>query len=196
MLLVSHPLTAVSCAQRTPGTVRVGKGKPLVPLWTCSSTDNCIHNFECIDNTELEVRSKRSESSADNCAQSGAGISAEGVCLLYQPETLSSQFLRTCTNCSHTPANDRPKSHLRYRITTFNQLFSLVFSLVFKLVLFFLSSISLVLFVAERWLALSKPTISFLIFLKTFLNVCLICSFFLFCFCFVRFSGGSRYFLF
>ena len=46
--------------------------------------------------------SKRSESSADDLAQRGAGISSEEACDLYQPVSLSPLFLHTSTDCSHS----------------------------------------------------------------------------------------------
>ena len=93
-LHVSHPVTAVSCSQRA------GQLHP---------------NFEGIESIGVEMLSKQSESSADDCAQSGTGISSYGV---------------VCTDCSHSfhcchigiGSNLQQKNHPRYRITTFIQL--------------------------------------------------------------------------
>ena len=64
--------------------------------------DNCIPIFEGIESTGVEMWRKRSESSADDCARSGARISSEGVCELYQFVFRSALFLHTSTDCSHS----------------------------------------------------------------------------------------------
>ena len=134
MLLVSHLVKAVSCAQRasSAGTLPVEERprRPLVPLWRCSSMDNGIPIFEGIESTGVEMWSKRSESSANDCAQSGAGISSEGACELYPLVFLSALFLHTSTDCSHSfqccniriGSSLQQKSHPRCGIATFMQL--------------------------------------------------------------------------
>ena len=124
-LLVFHLVAAVSSAQRafSAGTVRVRKAPQAIDvLWTCSLTDGCIPSFECIDSTGLETRSKQSEFSADDCAQSGARISSEEMCELYRPV-----FLSDCSHsfrCCHIGIGSslQQKIHPRYRIATFIQL--------------------------------------------------------------------------
>ena len=81
MRLVSHPVTAVSCAQRAfhAGTLRVGKAAQATGAAVDVQVDGQLHpKFEGIESTGVEMWRKRSESSADDCAQGGAGISSEG----------------------------------------------------------------------------------------------------------------------
>ena len=85
--------------------------------------DGQLHpNFEGIESTGVEMWSKQSEFSADDCAQSGPGISSEGMCELYRPV-----FLSDCSHsfqCCHIGIGSslQQKIHPRYRIATFIQL--------------------------------------------------------------------------
>ena len=84
MLLVSHRMTAESCVQRacSAETVRVGKAAHAIGAAVDVQFDGQLPpNFEGIESTGVDMWSKRSESSADDCAQSGAGISSECVCV-------------------------------------------------------------------------------------------------------------------
>ena len=80
--------------------------RPLVLLWTCSSMDN-LKNLE---STGLDMWSKRSESSADHCAQSGTGISSDEACELYQPVFLSAQIVRTPSNLHWLKSSEKESS--------------------------------------------------------------------------------------
>ena len=88
MVLVSHPVTAVSCAQGafSAETVRVRKAAQAIGAAVDVQFDGQLHpHFEGIDSTGVEMWSKRSKSSADDCAHSGAAL-----------------FLHTSTDCSHS----------------------------------------------------------------------------------------------
>ena len=93
--------------------------------------DGQLHpNFEGIESIWVDMWNKRFESSADDCTQSGAGISSEGVCELYQPVFLSALLLHTSTECSHSfqcchigiGSSLQQKSHPRHRVETLLQL--------------------------------------------------------------------------
>ena len=96
MLMVSRQCLvrkrAVSAA------LRVGQAAQAIGAAVDVQFDGQLHpNLGGIESTGVEVWSKRSESSADDCAQSGAGISSEGVCVCE----LVSAYLSVSTVPAH-----------------------------------------------------------------------------------------------
>ena len=81
-----------SCAQP-----RVGKAAQASGAAVDVQFDGLLHpNFEGTESTGVAMWSKRSESIADDCAHSGAGISSEGC--------VNCISLSFCQHCSSTPA--------------------------------------------------------------------------------------------
>ena len=78
---------SVLCAGRILcKTLRVGKAAMAMGAAVDVQFDGQFHpNFEGIQSTGVEMWSRRSESSADDCAHCGAGNSSEGVCVPREP---------------------------------------------------------------------------------------------------------------
>ena len=101
-----------------------------MPLWTCSSMDNCIPMFKALRAQGLKCGASDLGPVRMTARKVQQEISPEGVCDLHQPVFLSALFLHTSTDCSHSfhwchigiGSSLLQNSHPRHRIATFIQL--------------------------------------------------------------------------